>query len=165
MKKKMSVIMIVVAAACLLFSGIYIYANRSVKREPTQQELEASSAYVVDWQQARDQKGTDKEIILGLCTYVEKRTIGETVYDIYTSDVLGAYLHNFHEMKEIALYNNENLFIQYTESNGNMVLLGYDEEGLTELGIYDAQTDTFFHNLKGSVEVWTNFRTGMQFTS
>ena len=161
-KKKTLTIGISIIAACLLICVVYMFANRSTKREPTQQEIEAYASYAVNWQEAVGAEGSDQEIILSLCTFSEEQTIGENVYKTYTSDTLGTYLYGFSEMSVIAMLEDTTLYVQYTAEGGDMILLSYDADGLCEMGVYDAETDTFFHDLDGTVEVWTKFRSGLQ---
>lgn len=162
MNQKTLKICLIILAVCLLIPVLYTLFNRSEKREPTQQEIEANALYEIDWQSAVGQDGSDKEIILSLCAFAEEQTIGESVYQIYTSDVLGSYLYNFHEMTEIALHDSGILYVQYTQSDGDMIVLGYSDDGLMEKAVYDAGTDTLYHDLQGSIEVWTKFRSGIQ---
>ena len=157
--KKTLTVGICVIAACLVVCLIYMIANRSTKRAPTQPETAAAAAYAVDWQALG--QGTDKEIILTFCQAGEEETIGENQYRIYTSDTLGQYLHNFSEMMEIAQLE-ETLYIQYTTPEGNMITLGYNDQGLKELAVYDLAADTLYYDLDGTVEVWEKFRNGVQ---
>ena len=157
--KKVLIVGLGIIAVCLLISLVYMFTNRSTKREPTAAETEAWQAYAADWQTVGE--GSDREIILGLCTFVEEKTIGENVYTVYTSEVLGQHLYNFGEMMEIAQLQDV-LYIQYYTPEGGMVTLGYDHQGLVEKAVYDAQADTLFHQLNGSIEVWEKFRTGVQ---
>ena len=151
---------LMVIGICLLISLGIMMTNRTVKREPTQQEITAYAPYAVDWQSLG--QGSDLEIILSLCTGAGEKTIGENVYTVYTSETLGQYLYNFAEMTEIAQLNAA-LYIQYTTPEGGMVTLGYSDRGLVEKAVYDAATDTLFHELNGTVEVWEKFRSGIQF--
>lgn len=160
-KKKTLVIGISIIVVCLLISFAYMFANRTTKREPTQQEIEAYVPYAVDWQSAVGGGGTDKEIILSLCSFAEEKTIGENVYEIYTSDTLGSYLHRFEEMTEIAVLEGV-LYIQYTDSNGNTITLGYTDDGLMEKAVYDPETDILYYEQGDITEVWEKFGAGIQ---
>ena len=157
--KKLLTVGLSVIALCLLVSLGIMMANRTVKREPTPQEIEACAAYEVDWQSLGG--GSDLEIILSLCENAGEETIGENVYTVYTSETLGQHLHNFEEMMEIAQLD-QILYIQYATPEGGMVTLGYSDLGLVEKAIYDAESDTLFHDLNGTVEVWEKFRNGIQ---
>lgn len=168
-KKKTLVIGLAVIAVCMAVVLVYGLMNRTTKREPTQQERENCAPYTVDWQDATGQSGTDAEIILSLCTFAEEQTIGENRYKSYTPDTLGEYLHQCGEILSVSLYLNaetgaeETLYIQYNDAGGDMVILGYDlAEGLIEMGIFDPDTDTFYHDLRGSVEVWEKFAGGVR---
>lgn len=158
-KKKTLIIGISIIAVCLLVSLIYMVANRTTKREPTQQEIEACAPYAVDWQALGE--GTDKEIILSLCTYTEEQTIGSNVYEIYTSDALGDYLYQFGEMTQIALLEDV-LYIQYTDSDAKTITLGYSDDGLMEKAVYDPATDVLYYELGDVTEVWEKFGAGIQ---
>lgn len=161
-KKQTLIIGISVIVVCLLISAVYMLTHRSLKREPTAQEIEAYGAYEVDWQSIAPGEGSDKETILSLCTYETEKTIGENDYKIYTSETLGNYLHDFAEMSEIALLAETTLYVQYSNEAGDLIILGYTDEGLREKSIYDLETDTLFYELDGTAEVWTNFRNGFQ---
>lgn len=158
-KKKTLIIGISIIAVCLLVSLVYMVANRTTKREPTQQEIEACAAYAVDWQALGE--GTDKEIILSLCTYTEEQTIGSNVYEIYTSEVLGDYLYQFGEMTQIAVLEDV-LYIQYTDSDAKTITLGYSDDGLMEKAVYDPATDVLYYELGDVTEVWEKFGAGIQ---
>ena len=148
-----------VIGICLLVSLVIMMTNRSTKREPTQQEITAYAPYEVNWQALGE--GSDREILLSFCDNAGEKTIGENVYTVYTSEVLGQHLYNFGEMMEIAQLQDV-LYIQYYTPEGGMVTLGYDHQGLVEKAVYDAQADTLFHQLNGSIEVWEKFRNGVQ---
>lgn len=157
--KKTLTIGLIVIGLCLLVSAAYMVMNRSTKREPTPQEMEAYAAYEVDWQALGE--GTDREIILSMCTFLEEKTIGENLYRSYDSTALGQYLYNFGEMMETAELGQA-LYIQYTTPDGDMITLGYSDEGLMEKAVYDLDTDTMYHDLDGTIEVWEKFRNGVQ---
>lgn len=157
--KKTLTIGISIIAVCLVVCLGYMVANRSTKREPTAQEIEAYAPYAVDWQSVGE--GTDKEIILSFCEAGEAQTIGENEYTVYTSEALGQYLHNFSEMMEIAQLEDV-LYIQYTTPEGNMITLGYSDAGLMEKAVYDLEADTLFYEIDGTIEVWEKFRNGVQ---
>lgn len=157
--KKTLTVGLCVIGACLLVSLIFLLTNRSTKRQPTQQEITACAPYAVDWQPLGE--GNDLEIILSMCENAGEKTIGENTYTVYTSDTLGQYLYDYSEMMEIAQLNDV-LYIQYYTPGGGMVTLGYSREGLVEKAVYDAGTDTLFHELNGTIEVWEKFRSGVQ---
>lgn len=144
----------------LLIPMIYVLCNRSTKRQPTPEEISAAEVFDVDWQAVGE--GSDQEIILSLCTFLEEKTIGENRYLCYSPNGLEQYLPDFGEIMEIAQLD-ENLYIQYTTKSGNMITLGYAEEGLVEKAIYYMESDILYHELQDSVEVWTKFRNGFQF--
>lgn len=168
-KKKTLIIWLTVIGVCLAVVLGYGLLNRTTKREPTADEIGKYTPYAINWQAATGQEGTDTEIILSLCTFQEEQTIGENRYKSYSSDALGGYLYRFAELTTVSLYLNPetgeegNLYIQYTDEAGAMVVLGYQaEQGLTELGIYDGETDTFYHLLDGVWEVWEKFAGGVR---
>lgn len=160
--KKTLVIGLSVIAACLLFCVVFLFVNRSTQREPTAQEIEACEIYKVDWQDQLGAEGSEKALILSLCTFTEEKTIGGHTYNLYSSDTLGAYLYRFREFIEIALSGDSVLYVQYYDLDGRMVTLGYADTGLQEMAVYDPETDTLYHELEGNVEVWTKFRNGIQ---
>lgn len=160
--KKVLTIGLIIVAVCLIVTGIMMFANRSTKRLPTEQELAMCAPYSVDWQEATGQEGNDKEIILSLCTYSEKQTIGSNEYEIYTSETLGNYLYKFAEMTLVGVLNEEAVYIQYTDTEGNSVTLTYSDAGIVEKAVYFPETDTLFYEQGELTEVWEKFRTGIQ---
>ena len=161
LKKRTLILLLTLLAVCLLVSGVYMIANRTAMRQPTQQEIEACAPYTVDWQAATGMEETDKAIILSLCTYREEQTIGANLYQVYDSDTLGNHLHNFREMIEIAVLG-ETLYVQYTTNDGTMITLAYDDAGMAEKVVYDPETDTCYYEYADSFEVWTKFRNGFK---
>lgn len=163
-KKKTWIIGIGIIVVCLIAAGVGLVLNRSTKREATEQELAEYAPYSVDWKALPEAggRGTEKEIILSMCQSAGEKEIGGGTYDVFMSDTLGAYLYRFSEMTEIFQGDGDTLFVSYTDTDGRTVILVYDDEGICERGIYDPQTDTFFHESQGTVEVWTKFRSGIQ---
>lgn len=159
--KKILIIGVSVIVICLLICGVYMFVNRATKREPTQQEIAVCVPYAVDWQSVSGSEAGDQEIILSLCEFAEETTIGQNMYKIYTSDSLGQHLYKFGEMTEIALLEGV-LYIQYTDSDGNTVTLGYSEEGLMEKAVYFPGTDILYYEQGDITEVWEKFGTGIQ---
>lgn len=162
MSKKTVTICVCIIALCLAIAAVFVMTHRSEKRQPTEAEVSAYAVYNIDWQEATGMEGSDLEIILSLCTFLEEKTIGSNVYQTYTSDSLGSFLPNFAEIMELAQLSSA-LYIQYTTPEGNMITLGYDENGLCEKSIYDLAQDTLFYETRDTVEVWTRFRNGFQF--
>ena len=161
-KKKTLTIGLSIIAVCLLIAIIYMATNRSEKREPTAQELAAYESYSIDWQEATGMDDTDMEIILSLCTYQGEQTIGENVYETYTSEELGSYLYDFGEMMQLAVLEGTTLYVQYTTPSGDMITLGYDAQGQCEKSVYDSDADTLYYETRETAEVWTKFRNGFQ---
>ena len=161
MNKKTVKLCLGIIVLCLAIVLVYVFTHRSEKRQPTQQELSAYSVYTVNWQETAGLEGSDREIILSLCTFLEEKTIGNNVYNAYVSDVLPEYLPNFGELVELVQLNDV-LYIQYYSPEGDMITLGYDGEGLCEKSVYDLSEDTLFYETRETVEVWTRFRNGFQ---
>lgn len=157
---------LILIAVCLLVSVGYVLMNRSTSREATAQELEEHAAYLVDWTAVPgwEPGKSEKEFILSLCSYAEEREIGSNVHQVYTSETLGDYLYRCHELAEITVMNGS-LYITYYAEDEDMVILAYNDEGLFERAVYDAQTDALFHEMNGSAVVWSKFRNGFQFGS
>lgn len=164
MKKSTVVRLLTVVVVCLAVVVIYAMFNRSTKREPTAAEIAAHEAYAVDWSTVPGWEAgmTEKGFVLNLCSYLEDKEIGNNVHKIYTSDVLPGYLYRCHEISEITTLD-DTLYITYNAEDQDMVILAYSDEGLTELAVYDKQTDTLYHEIGGEKMVWTKFRTGFQF--
>ena len=166
-KKKTLTVWLTVIAVSLAVLLAYGLLNRTALREPTPEEIEAYTPYGILWQAIDGLEGTDTERILSLCTFVEEQTIGENRYRSYTSETLGRYLYRFEELTTVSLYldpqtgEEGTLYIQYTDQNGRMVVLGYQgDQGLTEVGVYNADTDTFYHWMEEKWEVWEKFAKG-----
>lgn len=159
--KKILTIGLIVIAVCLAVSIVFMFLNRSTKREPTEGEILRCEPYTVDWQIATGTEAGDKAIILEMCEFAEETTIGQNLYKIYTSKSLGDYLYKFAEMTEIALLEDV-LYIQYTDSDGNTVTLGYTDEGLMEKAVYFPESDVLYYEQGDITEVWEKFRTGIQ---
>ena len=103
----------------------------------------------------------DKLQQLWAAYFQEEKEIGSNVHKVYSSDVLGEYLYRCHELSEITLMNNT-LYITYFAEDEDMVILAYSDDGLTEMAVHDADTDTLFHKIDGKCVVWNKFRTGFQ---
>lgn len=161
-KKKTLTIGLAIIALCLLIAAASLFWNRSEKREPTTEELTAYAAYSIDWQEITGMEGSDLEIILSMCAFVEEQTIGQNVYDTYSSDVLRNYLPDFGELMQLAQLKDGPLYIQYSTAEGDMITLGYDADGMCEKSVYDASEDTMFYETRERAEVWTRFRSGVQ---
>ena len=164
MKKSTVVRLLTVVVVCLAVVVIYAMFNRSTKREPTAAEIAAHEAYAVDWSAVSGWEAgmTEKEFLLNLCSYLEEKEIGNNIHKVYTSDVLPDYLYRCQELSEIAMLN-ETLYLTYYAEDEDMVILAYSDEGLTEMAVYDKQTDTLYHEIDGEKMVWSKFRTGFQF--
>ena len=160
--KKILTIGLIIIAVCLLISGIYMMTHRTTKREPTQAELLQCASYDVSWDALAVEGAGEMTAILSLCQYQQEKTIGQNVYQVYTSETLGNYLYNCAEVVEIGVLE-ENLYIQYNDRDGNAVTMGYSEEGLTELAVYFQSADLLFYQQGETVEVWENFRAGVSF--
>ncbi len=163
MKKSTVRILIAVIVVCLAVAMGYVLMNRTTKREASAEEIAANQAYAVDWTAVPgwDGKMAEKEFILTLCSYVQDKEIGSNVHKVYSSDVLGNYLHRCSELGEITLMDGV-LYITYFADDGDMIILSYGEAGLVEKAVYDAQTDELFHELNGETVVWSKFRNGFQ---
>ena len=160
-KKKTLTIGLSIIAVCLLIAVAGLFLNRSEKRQPTEAEQKTYAAYNLDWKMLTGMEETDQKIILSFCEPNGEKTIGANVYQIYTSTSLGGSLPDFGEMMEIAQLN-EVLYIQYTTPEGNMITLGYDAEGKCEKSVYDLSEDTMYYETREACEVWTKFRSGVQ---
>ena len=161
MNKKTVKLCLGIIVLCLAIVLGYVLTHRSEKRQPTEAEISAYAAYTLNWQEMTGMDGSDMDIILSLCTFAQEKTIGGNVYETYTSDSLGEYLPDFGEIMELARRDNL-LYIQYTTPEGDMITLGYDENGLCEKSVYDLSEDTLFYETRDTVEVWTRFRNGFQ---
>lgn len=146
---------------CLAIVVGYLFATRSVKRAPTEEELARGQFYYVNWQAETGLSGTDPEIILSLCTEAEEQTIGNNVYQCYTDNGLSRYLPNFRQMSQIAMLEGTVNIQYYTEEN-DMITLTYDEHGNVETLAYFADTDALYYDQNGEIVIWTNFRNGFQ---
>lgn len=162
-KKKTVLICVGILVASIVISGIGMYLNRSTSREPTQEEIDAYAPYVLDRQNmpgAEEGKG-EAELILSVCTDAGEEEIGGNTYQVFTSDLLSTYLYKCAEIKEITMRDSI-VYISYNDTDGRTVILAYGDAGLCERGIYDPETDTFYHEMDGKIEVWMKFRNGIQ---
>lgn len=159
--KKILTIGLAIIAICLAVCVAFMFLNRSTKREPTEAEMLQMEPYAVDWQSAAGTEAGDKDVILAMCDFSEEAAIGQNVYKIYTSDSLGDYLYKFAQMTEIAVLE-EVLYIQYTDTDGNTVTLGYTDDGLMEKAVYFPDTDLLYYEQGEITEVWEKFQTGIQ---
>ncbi len=164
MKKSTLYICLALIVVCLAIAGVYVMLNRSTGRDATAAEIAANQAYLPNWEgiEVAVSSMTEKDILLSLCDYVSDKQIGSNVHQVYTSETLGQYLHRFESLSEITLMN-ETLYITYFADDGDMVILAYTDAGLSELGVYDAETDSFYHEMDGKCVVWSKFRNGFQF--
>ncbi len=160
-KKKTLTIGLGIIAVCLLIAVAGLFLNRSEKRLPTAEEAAAYAVYSIDWKGLTGMEDADREIILSFCESQGKKTIGANVYQVYTSSALPQYLPDFGEMMEIAQLKGI-LYIQYTTPEGNLITLGYDQDGQCEKSIYDQSEDTMYYETREVCEVWTKFRSGVQ---
>lgn len=158
--KKILSVGLTVIALCVIVACVMLAVNRSTNRMPTEAEVAYCEPYAINWQEATGQQGSDKQIIMSMCTYTEKQTIGSNEYELYTSETLGSYLYHFAEMTELGMLN-DCMYIQYTDTDGNSITMGYTEEGLAELAVYFPETDSLFYQLGDTVEVWEKFRNGV----
>ena len=163
MKKKNLRIWLAVLAVCLLIPLCYVLMNRSTSREATAMEITAHAAYAVDWTQVPGWEAdmTEKEFVLNLCSFREEKQIGSNVHQVYSSDVLAQYLYGCRELSDITLMNGT-LYITYFGEGQDMVILAYADEGLTEMAVYDSDSDTMFHTIDGTSTLWSKFRKGFQ---
>ncbi len=164
MKKSTVRTLLIVVAVCFGITLGYVLLNQTTKREATAEEIAANQAYAVDWTAIEGWDGTltQKDFILNLCSYAGEKEIGNHVHKYYSSDVLAAHLHRCQELSEITLMNDI-LYITYFAADGDMIVLSYDDSGLTEKAVYDIQTDEMFHEINGEAMVWSKFRNGFQF--
>lgn len=162
-KKKTLIIGISVIVVCLLISIGYMFTNRSTSREATAEEIAAHAAYAVDWTQVPGwQEGmTEKEAILSLCSYEGQEEIGSNVHDTYSSDTLAGYLYRCDELAEVTVLNGI-LYITYYAADQDMIVIAYDDNGLAEKAVFDAETDSLFHEINGTIQVWEKFTSGFQ---
>lgn len=163
MKKSTLRTWLIVIAVCLAISLGYVLLNRSTSREATAEEIANHQLYAVDWKSIPGWEDgmTEKEFLLNLSSFQEEREIGSNVHQIYSSDAMAGYLYRCHELSEITVMN-ETLYITYHCEDEDMVILAYDDVGLNEMAVFDAETDTMFHMIDGNSIVWNNFRGGFQ---
>ena len=163
MKKSTLRTCLIILAVCLGISLASVLLNRSTSRDATAEEITASRNYVTDWTAVPGWEAgmTEKEFILNLCSAAEEQTIGDVVQTTYRSDVLGNYLYRCHELTEILL-RQDYLYLSYLAEDKDMVILAYTDAGIYEICIYDAQEDTMYHEIDGSIMVWNKFRSGFQ---
>lgn len=158
-KKKLSSKQILIGGLCIIVvclavSAILMVVNQSTSREPTEAELQTYAPYAVE--------SLTLQAVLDQCAEAGQEEIGDNTYTTYTSDTLGQLLYQCGQITEIIRNEEGTLNISYTDTQGRLVILGYTEEGLVELAVYDEPTDTLFHTINGATVVWENFRNGIQ---
>lgn len=163
MKKSTLRTCLIILAVSLIISIGYVMLNRSTSREATADEIAAYQAYAIDWSAVDGWEAgmTEKEFLLTLSIFQEDQTIGNNVHQVYSSDALPAYLYRCHELAEITLMD-DCLYITYYAEDGDMIVLSYADEGLNEMAVYEAESDTLFHSMDGVSKVWNKFRGGFQ---
>lgn len=127
--------------------------NRSTSREATAEELNQYGAY---------DAGLSREQILGVCTYTEDTEIGKNTYKSFVSEALPQMLYRCAEVQRIAVDEQENLYVQYTDPDNRNVTLVLDGAGTKELAVYDPAGDLLFHRTGDTTVVWERFATGIQ---
>ncbi|MBQ8621849.1 MAG: hypothetical protein IJ422_06005 [Oscillospiraceae bacterium] len=169
MKKKMNqkekrtlIVGISIIAVCLLIAGVYIAFNLSTSREATQADIDAFAPYDIDWLTLTEEDQTHKQIILSYCTEGEEQTVGSNTYKTYTSNGLEDHLYKCAAVKEIILTDTD-VMLSYTDTDGQTVILGYGDQGLTEMAVYNPADDTLFHYIDGTATVWNKFYNGIHF--
>lgn len=164
MEKSTVTRLLTVVVACLAVIVIYAMFNRTTRRDPTAEEIAAHAPYAVDWTTIPGWEDgmTEKEFILNLCSYLEEKEIGNNLHKVYTSDVLPEYLYRCHDLSEITVMD-DTLYLTYYAEDEDMVILAYRDTGLTELAVYDKQSDALYHDIDGEKMIWDKFRNGFQF--
>lgn len=163
MKKSTVRTLIGMVVACLAITFGYMLLNPTTDRPATAEEIAESRNYVIDWTRIPGWEAgmTEKEFLLNLCSFSGEQTIGDTVHTRYTSDVLPEYLYRCGEITEI-VERQGYLYISYLAEDGDQIILAYSDDGIYEVCVYDAESDTLFHEIDGNAVVWNKFRKGFQ---
>ena len=163
MKKSTLRTCLIILVVCLGISLGYVLLNRTTSRDATAAEIADHQVYAVDWTAIPgwEEGITEKEFLLNLSSFQEEKEIGSNVHQVYSSDAMAGYLYRCQELSEITVMN-DTLYITYYCEDEDMVILAYDDEGLNEMAVFDAETDTLFHMIDGNSIIWDNFRGGFQ---
>lgn len=163
MKKSTLRVWLAVLVVCLLMALVYVLCNRTTSRDATAEEIAANQAYAVDWSTVPgwEESMTEKAFILNLCSFDREEQIGNNIHKLYSSGILGDYLYRCHELSEVTVMD-QTLYVTYYCEDEDMVILAYNDQGLTELCVFDAQSDTLFHEINGDAVIWNKFRGGFQ---
>ena len=136
----------------------YLYFDKSREREATARELQNNEKYVLQVPGSTDATKISATQILQLC---EKEYTDENGYDIYKAEQLKEYLYDCDVITEVS-YNGEILYVQY-KSGANEVTLAYNMAGLTELAVYNSESDAYFYSSTVETRVISDFRNGSYF--
>lgn len=99
----------------------------------------------------------NKESILNECEFVSETIIGNSRISTYSSDTLHQYLNSCSEITDISVSNNY-LYIYYTTTSGEEIILCYDDSGLYNKVIYSPVTDSAVIEVDGVTTTTSNFR-------
>lgn len=149
----------VVLAICA-FGVIALVMENGNTRDATADEIAAAQVYIPDWDAlAFPGVGeTIKDRILSQCEYAQETEVGENAYASYTSATVSDYLYQCQELQQILVGEDNILYISYITVGDGQAVLAYDDAGLVELSVYNAETDALYYQTADARKMWLNFR-------
>lgn len=138
-KKKIMSICFFMVFLMAVTLGIWNIKYHSVKRDATQEEIDANSVYLPQWSSQRE--------LLSRCM--------DAGNGFYVSEGLEATLYNCESVEEISMQDGV-LHVVYNEVGGGRVGFDYDEQGLEAFWIWNSNDDLFYQNDSGAT-VTTNY--------
>ncbi len=103
-----------------------------------------------------------RDFVLSLCTLAEYEQIGDIDTYSYNSDTLKEYIYNCAEITSISKMN-DSLYIGYTTTGEEEVILRYDAEGFDHVTIYNPEYDRATIVQADRITRYEHFREGKHF--
>lgn len=131
-----------ILAGCLI-QGIAA-SDSQVRRMLTDEELSHYAQYEIALPDVQGRAPRAEEVLAN-CTPQEEKTVGNTRYRPYTSDVLPEYLYNCDTLLEITEYTGQDLvYVSYESQDGERVLFALNSGGVRYKEVYAEKTDTYY---------------------
>lgn len=154
-RKRLTLVLCLILVVAVLGFSVWFVKYRTAERAATPAEMEAHSAYFVDWHRVSCwQEGmTEQKLILSLCTVDPEN---EDAAVVYTSETLGEMLYRCETVEEICLSEGV-LTIHYRTADDERVTLRYPENGSACLWVWDQDKDTLYTQTEDGAVVTTNY--------
>lgn len=139
------------------------YTNTTIKTAVSENESINNRKYNLRLPDSKIiNQGSFLDAILSICTLRNTSVINGTKISTYSSKSMTKYLHNCHEISDIAKVNDV-IYIFYSTKSGENIILCYNNSGLLNRSIYNAATGTAIINEKGNESNYTNYREGTHY--